>query len=136
MRAYDGDVDRYRAECWPSGAPTQCAARKSKGNGATKPTPQRHAAAAEMRAALAPLKRTWSNRGRDRAPVAADRHHRRRPGRQRALHAHPERAQALSRERGGLARAREEAEAAGSPASEAYERATTGGKADPAVCGT
>ena len=59
VRAYDGDMDRYRAECLAERGATRRRGRQAKANGAAKPTPQEaRRQAAELRAALAPLKKT------------------------------------------------------------------------------
>src|SRR5262245_3542403 len=56
VRAYDGDVDRYRAECLAERGGPDCQTPKGKGNGDARPTPQEaRRRAAELRAALAPL---------------------------------------------------------------------------------
>jgi ATP-binding cassette subfamily F protein 3 len=124
VRAYDGDVDRYRTECLAErGGPDGAAARKA--NGGAKPTPQEaRRKAAELRAALAPLKKTVTRAEAEIERLSlqiatidaalAD----------SGLYArNAARAQALARERGELARARSQAEAAWLAASEAYEAA-------------
>jgi ATP-binding cassette subfamily F protein 3 len=126
VRAYDGDVARYRAECLAErGAEPGAPRAKGKGNGAARPAPQAaRRQAAELRAALAPLKkevaRAEAEVERLSVQIAtidaalAD----------TGLYArNPARAQALARERGELARARADAEAAWLAASEAYEAA-------------
>ncbi len=129
VRAYDGDVDRYRAECLAErGADPNAPRARSKGNGAAKATAQAaRRQAAEMRAALAPLKKNVARAETEierltlqiatiDAALADSGLYARNPGR----------AQALARERGELARAREKAEAAWLAASEAYESAEAG----------
>jgi ATP-binding cassette, subfamily F, member 3 len=124
VRAYDGDVDRYRTECLAErGGPDGAAARKA--NGGAKPTPQEaRRKAAELRAALAPLKKTVTRAEAEIERLSlqiatidaalAD----------SGLYArNAARAQALARERGELARARSQAEAAWLAATEAYEAA-------------
>ena len=129
VRAYDGDVDRYRAECLAErGADPNAPRGRSKGNGAAKPTAQAaRRQAAEMRAALAPLKKNVT-----RAETEIERLTLQIATIDAALAdsglytRNPDRAQALARERGELARAREKAEAAWLAASEAYESAEAG----------
>jgi ATP-binding cassette subfamily F protein 3 len=126
VRAYDGDVDRYRAECLAErGADPAAPRAKSRGNGAGRSTPQAaRRQAAELRAALAPLKRDVA-----RAEAEVERLTLQIATIDAALAdtglyaRNPARAQALARERGELARARVEAEAAWLAASEAYEAA-------------
>ena len=125
VRAYDGDMDRYRAECLAErGGPDGLAAR-AKANGAAKPTPQEaRRKAAELRASLAPLKKSVTKAEAEIERLSlqiatidaalAD----------SGLYArNAARAQAMARERGELARARAQAEAAWLAASEAYEAA-------------
>ncbi len=126
VRSYDGDVGTYRTECLAErGADPGAPRAKSKGNGAAKPSAQAaRRQAAELRAALAPLKkdvvRAESKIERlslqianvDAALADAGLYTR-----------NPTRAQALARERAELARAREAAEAEWLAASEAYEAA-------------
>src|SRR4029078_7709444 len=58
VRTYDGDMDRYRTECLPEGAGPDARVARAKGNGAAKTTAQAtRRQAAELRAALAPLKK-------------------------------------------------------------------------------
>ena len=111
---------------WPSAAPIPNAPRaKAKANGAAKQTAQdARRLAAEQRAALAPLRKNVTKAEAeiellskriaaiDRDLADGDLYRR-----------DPARAQALSRERGGLVRAREDAEAAWLAASETYEAA-------------
>ncbi len=90
VRSYDGDVDRYRAECLAErGADPNAPRAKPRGNGAGKSTASGGAAAGggNARGAGAVEKGRRQGRGRGRAPVAADRHHRCRAGRQRAIRA-------------------------------------------------
>jgi ATP-binding cassette subfamily F protein 3 len=125
VRTYDGDMDRYRAECLAERGGPDAATARPKSNGAAKPTPQAtRRQAAEQRAALAPLKKTVAKAEAEVERIAkkiaaidaalAD----------SSLYARdPTRAQALARERGELTRARESAEAAWLAATEAYEMA-------------
>jgi ATP-binding cassette subfamily F protein 3 len=125
VRTYDGDVDRYRVECLAERGGPDGAAARGKANGAGKPTPQEaRRKAAELRAALAPLKKTVTKAEAEIERLSlqiatidaalAD----------SGLYArNAARAQALARERGELARARAQAEAAWLAASEAYEAA-------------
>ncbi len=125
VRTYDGDIDSYRVECLSErGAPGDAGARaKANGDGRPKPQAARRQAA-EMRAALAPLKKDVT-----RAEAEIERLSQQIATIDAALadsglyQRHPARAQALARERGGLARAREVAEAAWLSASEVYEAA-------------
>jgi ATP-binding cassette, subfamily F, member 3 len=126
VRAYDGDVDQYRAECLAErGSDPRAPRPKGKGNGAAKPTAQEaRRQAAEARAALAPLKKDVT-----RAEAEIERLRLQIATIDAALAdsglylRNPQRAQALARERGELARAREAAEAKWLAASEAYEAA-------------
>jgi ATP-binding cassette subfamily F protein 3 len=125
VRAWDGDMDRYRIECLAERGGVDAPARKSKANGAAKPSPQAaRRQAAELRAALAPLKKTVTKAETEVERLSlqiatidaalAD----------SGLYArNAARAQALARERGELARARDAAETAWLAASEAYETA-------------
>jgi ATP-binding cassette subfamily F protein 3 len=126
VRSYDGDVGRYRAECLAErGADPNAPRAKPRGNGAGKSRPQAaRRQAAEMRAALAPLKRDVVRAEAEVERLSlqiatidaalAD----------SGLYARDAaRAQGLARERGELARARAAAEAAWLVASEAYEAA-------------
>jgi ATP-binding cassette subfamily F protein 3 len=126
VRSYDGDVERYRAECLAErGADPSAPRATGRSNGAARPKPQEaRRQAAELRAALAPLKKkvTRAEAEIERLTLQiatidaalAD----------TGLYARNQaRAQTLARERGELARAREAAEAAWLQASEAYEAA-------------
>jgi ATP-binding cassette subfamily F protein 3 len=126
VRSYDGDVARYRAECLAErGADPGAPRAKGRSNGAARPKPQAaRRQAAELRAALAPLRKQVARAEADierltlqiatiDAALADTGLYARNPGR----------AQALARERGELARAREAAEVAWLQASEAYEAA-------------
>ena len=133
VRSYDGDMDRYRAECLAERGGPDAPARKSKANGAAKATPQEaRRQAAEQRAALAPLKRDVTKAEvAGRAPVVANRHHR--CGARRSA---ASTAATRSGRRSWLAnaassaRAREAAEAAWLAASEVYEAAAVAGGGD------
>jgi ATP-binding cassette subfamily F protein 3 len=125
VRAYDGDVDRYRVECLAERGGPDGAAARGKANGAGRTTPQEaRRKAAELRASLAPLKKSVTKAEAEIERLSlqiatidaalAD----------SGLYArNAARAQALARERGELARARSQAEAAWLAASEAYEAA-------------
>ncbi len=125
VRPYDGDMDSYRAQCLAERGGADAPRTRSKGNGATKPTPQEaRRLAAERRAALAPLRRSVAQAEAEIERLAkkiaaidaalAD----------SALYVRdPARAQALARERGELVQAQAAAEAAWLTASEAYEAA-------------
>jgi ATP-binding cassette subfamily F protein 3 len=127
VSAYDGDMDSYRALCLAErgGEPALTGARgTAKPNGqAARLTPQEaRRQAAEARAALAPLKRKVTAAEAEIARLS------RRIGEidsalaDPALYAHdPARAQELARERGTLAREREEAEEAWLAATEESE---------------
>ena len=129
MRSYDGDVDRYRAECLAErGANPGALRAKGKGNGAAKPSAQAaRRQAAELRAALAPLRKQVA-----KAEAEIERLSLQIATIDAALAdsglytRNPAKAQALARERGELARARETAETAWLAASEVYEKAAAG----------
>jgi ATP-binding cassette subfamily F protein 3 len=127
VRAYEGDMDSYRAECLAErgGGEPAPARGAAKANGQAKLSPQEaRRQAAEARAALAPLKRKVTaaeaeieGLGRKIAAIDA-------ALADGALYAKDAvRAQALARERGALERAQAEAEEAWLAASEAYEAA-------------
>jgi ATP-binding cassette subfamily F protein 3 len=129
VRTYDGDIDRYRAECLTErGAPGDAGASpRANGDARAKPQAARRQAA-EMRAALAPLKKdvTRAEAEIERlslqiATIDAT------LGDSGLYQRNPARARALARERGELARAREAAEAAWLEAGEAYEAAAARG---------
>jgi ATP-binding cassette subfamily F protein 3 len=128
VRTYEGDMDQYRAECLAErGADPDAPRAKGKGNGAARQTAQdARRQAAESRTALAPLRKNVT-----KAEAAVELLSKRIAAIDRdladgGLYARdPARAQALARERGGLIRAREDAEAAWLAASEAYEQAET-----------
>ena len=113
VQTYDGDMDSYRTECLAERGADPNAPRP-KANGAAKQTAQdARRLAAEQRAALAPLRKNVTKAEAEiellsKRIAAIDRDladgglYRRDPAR----------AQALSRERGGLVRAREDAETA------------------------
>ena len=126
VRAYDGDMDQYRTECLAErGADPDAPRAKLKANGAARQTGQdARRQAAESRAALAPLRKTVTKAEAEvellsKRIAAVDRE----LGDGALYRRDPARAQALARERGGLIRAREGAEAAWLKASEAYEQA-------------
>ncbi len=125
VRAYEGDIDRYRDECLSERGGPDGASARAKANGDGRPKPQEtRRQAAELRAALAPLKkdvaRAEGEFERLSAQIAtidaalAD---------SGLYQRNPVRARALARERGELARAREIAETQWLAASEAYEAA-------------
>jgi ATP-binding cassette subfamily F protein 3 len=125
VRSYEGDIDQYRAQCLAErGADPD--ARPGKGKaGAGRPTAQNaRRQAAQSRADLAPLKKALTTAEAEvehltKRIEAIDRDLAEGALYQRA----PARAQALARERGGLLRARSEAEARWLAADEAYEDA-------------
>jgi ATP-binding cassette subfamily F protein 3 len=126
VQPYAGDLDSYRADCLAErGADPNAPRAKAKANGAAKPTAQEaRRLAAEQRAALAPLRKTVTKAEAEiellsKRIAAIDRD----LGEGGLYRRDPMRAQALSRERGGLMRAREDAEAQWLAASEAYEAA-------------
>ncbi|HEX6001742.1 MAG TPA: ABC-F family ATP-binding cassette domain-containing protein [Hyphomicrobiaceae bacterium] len=129
VRAYDGDIDTYRAECLAErgSEPEAMRGAGAKANGqqpARLPQQEVRRQAAEARAALAPLKRQVTE-----AETRIERLSKQIAGIDASLAdatlyaKEPARAQALVRERGTLERAREEAEEAWLAASEAYEAA-------------
>ena len=128
VRTYDGDMDQYRTECLAErGADPDAPRAKAKANGAARQTAQdARRQAAETRAALAPLRKNVTKAEAEvellsKRIAAVDR-----DLADGALYRRdPARAQALARERGGLLRARTDAEAAWLAASEAYEAAET-----------
>jgi ATP-binding cassette, subfamily F, member 3 len=123
VRPYEGDIDQYRAECLSERGGPDGAGARVRANGAERPKPQEaRRQAAELRAALAPLKKDVA-----RAEAQIERLSLQIATIDAALadsglyQRNPVRAQALARERGELARAREIAETAWLAASEAYE---------------
>src|SRR5215472_9914408 len=126
VRPYAGDIDQYRAECLAErGAHPDAARTKRRANGVDRPTAQDgRRQAAQSRAELAPLRRTVTKAEAEvellsKRITAIDR-----DLADSALYLRdPVRAQALARERGGLIRARADAEALWLAASEAYEAA-------------
>jgi ATP-binding cassette subfamily F protein 3 len=124
VEAYDGDIDQYQAQCLAERGAALDVPR-AKANAAARPTAQdARRLAARSRAELAPLRKTVTT-----AEAEVERLSQRITAIDRdladgALYLHdPARAQALARERGGLVRARAEAEALWLAASEAYEQA-------------
>jgi len=124
VAVYDGDVDRYRAECLAERGAGEGERRRGAG-GAGRATAQAlRRQAAEQRAALAPLRKDVAQAESEIERLAlqiatidaalAD---------SSLYHRNPARAQALARERAALARAREAAEARWLAASEALEAA-------------
>jgi ATP-binding cassette subfamily F protein 3 len=125
VRAYDRDLDAYRAECLAERtAGDATPSRRSKSRRTRSPQLAVRQHAAQQRAALAPLKKEVT-----KAQLEIDRI----TARIAAIDAslldaalyvrEPARAQALARERGGLERALQDAEGAWLAASETYERA-------------
>jgi len=139
VRPYDGDMDSYRAECLSerSADPAAPRAKSRAGNGA-KPTQQEaRRRAADRRAQLAPLRKAVVAAEAEierlaRKIAAADK-----ALADAALYTRdPAGAQALSRERGNLERARAAAEVKWLSASEDYELAEQATlQADPATPG-
>src|SRR5262249_30380329 len=126
VRPYEGDVDSYRAECLAErrAVPEQSRA-KSKVRFDAKPTPQDlRRRAAQMRSALAPLKKAVADAEAEIERIAK---------RMQAIDSEladsalymrdSDHAQALTRERGELRRSHESAELQWFSATEAYERA-------------
>jgi ATP-binding cassette, subfamily F, member 3 len=129
VRSYEGDMDQYRTECLAErGADPDAPRGKAKANGAAKRTSgDSRRQAAESRAALAPLRKNVTKAEAEiellsKRIAAIDRE----LGDGALYRRDASRAQALARERGGLVRAREGAEAAWIAASEAYEAAQQG----------
>ncbi|HEY7552050.1 MAG TPA: ABC transporter ATP-binding protein, partial [Hyphomicrobiaceae bacterium] len=126
VRAYDGDMGTYRAECLAERGDEPPGPRApAMGNGQARISPQdARRQAAEARAALAPLKREVAKteaeiEGLVRQIAAIDA-----SLADAGLYARDaDRAQVLARERGALERARAAAEDAWLAASEAYETA-------------
>ena len=125
VKAYDGDMDQYRALCLAERGRAETSARNGKPGSEARVTPQEaRRQAAESRAALAPLKK---------AVTVAEAEIEKATKRIAAIDVQladatlyqrdPAKAQSLARERGELARSRESAEAAWLEASEAYENA-------------
>ena len=132
VRTYDGDMDQYRAECLAErGTDPDAPRAKARPNGAARQTAQdARRQAAEWRTALAPLRKNVT-----KAEAAVELLAKRIAAIDRDLAdgglygRDPARAQSLARERGGLIRARQDAETAWLAASEAYEQAEARAKA-------
>ena len=115
VRTYDGDMDQYRAECLAErGTDPDAPRAKARPNGAARQTAQdARRQAAEWRTALAPLRKNVT-----KAEAAVELLAKRIAAIDRDLAdgglygRDPARAQALARERGGLIRARQDAETA------------------------
>ena len=127
VRTYDGDMDRYRAECLAERRAVDGPRRKPGNDGRSRPSAQAaRRQAAEQRAALAPLKQEVA-----KAEAKIEELSRQIAGIEMALAdsgiyaREPTQAQALARQRGALIEARAHAEAAWFAASEAYEAAAT-----------
>ena len=125
VRTYDGDMDRYRAECLAERRAVDGPRRKPGNDGRSRPSAQAaRRQAAEQRAALAPLKQEVA-----KAEAKIEELSRQIAGVEMALAdsaiyaREPTQAQALARQRGALIEARAHAEAAWFAASEAYEAA-------------
>jgi ATP-binding cassette, subfamily F, member 3 len=125
VRSYDGDMERYRAECLAERRAVDGLKAKPGGDARSRASPQAvRRQAAEQRAALAPLKRNVA-----KAEARLDELSRQISSIELALgdaelyRRDPERAQRLARERGKLIEARAPAEGAWLAASEAYEAA-------------
>jgi len=126
VRTYDGDMDGYKAECLAERTADPDAPRaKGRANGAARAAGQDvRRQAAQSRAALAPLKKKVTKAEAEVALLSKRIAEIDRELADGGLYARdPARAQALARERGGLLRAREAAEAAWLSASETYELA-------------
>ena len=128
VASYEGDIDDYRAQCLSERGASGEAGAKAKANGDARPKSQEaRRQAAETRAALAPLKKQVT-----KAEAEIERLSLQIATIDAALadsglyQRNPSRAQALARERGEVARAREAAETAWLAASEAYEAAARG----------
>ena len=125
VRTYDGDMDRYRAECLAERRAVDGPRRNPGNDGRSRPSAQAaRRQAAEQRAALAPLKQEVA-----KAEAKIEELNRQIAGIEMALAdsaiyaREPTQAQALARQRGALIEARAHAEAAWFAASEAYEAA-------------
>jgi ATP-binding cassette, subfamily F, member 3 len=131
VRTYDGDMNKYRAECLAERGgdadPARNRGKATRGVGLNGQNARRQAA--EFRVALAPLRKSVA-----RAEAEVELLSKRIAALDRELsddalyRREPHRAQALARERGGLVRARDDAEAAWLQASEAYEKAEASAK--------
>ncbi len=126
VKSYDGDMEQYRALCLSERNGLEAPkTREKEGTSAPKLSPQEaRRQAAELRAQLAPLKKTVAGAEAEverlakriaaiDAQLADETIYARAPGR----------AQSLAKERGELGRAQESAEMAWLEASEAYEQA-------------
>jgi len=130
VKTYDGDMDRYRAECLAERRALDGPRSKSRGELSVRPSAQAaRRQAAEQRAALAPLK---GEVAKAEAQIEALS---RQIATVEAALADPDiyrqdsaRAQALARERGKLIAARAQAEHYWLAASEAYEAAVAESK--------
>jgi ATP-binding cassette, subfamily F, member 3 len=127
VAAYSGDMDQYRAECLAERGGLDAPRSKDKTNGSARPTPQAaRRQAAEVRAVLAPLKKTVAQ-----AEAEIERLSKQIAAIDTALAdtslytRDPTAAQKLARERGELSRDRDAAEAAWLDATEAYETAAS-----------
>jgi ATP-binding cassette subfamily F protein 3 len=126
VRTYDGDMDSYKAECLAErSADPDAPKAKARANGAGRQAGQEaRRQAAQSRAALAPLRKNVT-KAEAEVELLAKRIAQidRELGDGGLYGRDPARAQTLARERGGLIRAREQAEAAWLRASETYETA-------------
>jgi ATP-binding cassette, subfamily F, member 3 len=131
VRTYDGDMDSYKAECLAERSTDPDATRaRTRANGTARQAGQEaRRQAAQSRAARAPLRKNVT-KAEAEVELLAKRIAQidRELGDGGLYGRDPTRAQALARERGGLIRAREQAEAAWLRASETYETAETQAK--------
>jgi ATP-binding cassette subfamily F protein 3 len=125
VRPYEGDIDQYRAQCLAErGADPDARAAKAKSVAGRTTAQDARRQAAQSRADLAPLKKAVAT-----AEAEIEHLSQRIEAIDRDLAEHalyqrdPAHAQALARERGGLIRARAEAEARWLAAEVAYEDA-------------
>jgi ATP-binding cassette subfamily F protein 3 len=126
VRTYDGDMDSYKAECLAErSADPDAPKARARANGAARPAGQEaRRQAAQSRAALAPLRKNVTKAEAEVDLLANRIGQIDRELAEGGLYGRdPARAQALARERGGLIRAREQAEAAWLRATESYEMA-------------
>jgi ATP-binding cassette subfamily F protein 3 len=125
---YEGDLASYQAECLAeAGEARGAGARKANGQRQISDPKEARRAAAERRAALAPLKKRMVEAERDLERITAEiKAIDQRLGDERLYAQGAEKAQKLATERGRLGRALAEAEDAWLAASEAYETALDG----------
>ncbi len=125
VKAYDGDMEQYRALCLAERGGLDRSKGKSKSSGETRLSPQEsRRQAAEFRAALAPLKKAVTKAEAEIEKLSKQMARIDAQLADSALYVkEPAKAQSLARERGELTRAKEAAEAHWLEASEAYEQA-------------